>query len=59
MNVRILVAGEADEAHFARFLCLEHGFHGAAVGEDAVGVFETNHFVKLHQVDMVGLQAPE
>ena len=59
VNERIFVAGEADETDLARLLCFQHGFHGAAFGENAVGVFQTDHFVELHQVDVIGLETLE
>ena len=59
VDIRILVAGEADIAHLARLLCIEHGLHCATVGKDAVGVFQADHLVELHQVDAIGLQAAE
>ena len=59
MNQRILVAGETDEPDLAGFLGVEHGADGAVVSENPIGVFQANHFVKLHQVNMVGLQPLE
>src|ERR1035437_1096687 len=57
MEIRILVAGEADVAYFARLFRIEHGFHGTALGEDPVGVFQANDFVELHQINVIGLEA--
>ena len=59
MDVRIFVAGESDVADFAGFLCGECRFHGAAVGEDAVGIVEANDFVVLDEINVIGLQAFE
>jgi hypothetical protein len=57
VDVRILVSSEADVAHLARFFGFEHGFHGAALGEDAVRVFEADDLVELHHINVIGLQA--
>ena len=59
VDQRIFVAGEADEADLARLLRRQHGLHGAALGEDAVGVFQADDLVELHEVDDVGLQPLE
>ena len=56
VDERVLVAGEADEAHLAGLLRVAQRLHGAALGEDAVGIVETDDLVKLHQVDVVGLR---
>ncbi len=50
------MACKADIPHLACLLRLHHGFHAAALGEDAVRIFQTNHLVELHQVHMVGLE---
>ena len=59
MNVGTLVAGEADVSDLPLLLGFEHGLHAAATGEDAVGIGVANHFVKLQQVNVVGLQAAQ
>ncbi len=57
--VRILMPGETDETQLAGFFGILEGLHRAARSEDAVGIFKADHFVKLHQVHMVGLKALE
>ena len=59
MDVRVLVAGEADVAHLAGLLGLDHRLHGAALGEDAVRILEADDLVELQQVDVVGLEPPQ
>ena len=59
MDEGIFVAGEADVADFAGFLGGNHGFHGAASGKDAVGIFHADDFMVLEEVDAVGLEALE
>ena len=59
VNRGILVAGEPDEADFSGALRFEHGFHRAAVSEDAIGIFETDHLVMLQQVDAIGVKPLE
>ena len=59
VDQRVLVPGEADVANFASLLRFEHRLHGTAFGKDAVRVFEADHFMELHQVDVVGLEALE
>ena len=56
VDARVLVAGEADVADLARLLRLEQRLHGAAFGEDAVGIVEADDLVELHEVDAVGLR---
>lgn len=55
----VLVAGEADEAHFALLLRLEQGFGGAAGGEDELGVVEIDDLVDLPDIEVIGLQTAE
>src|ERR1035437_9386023 len=55
----VFVAGEADVADLAGFLCLLEGFDGPAVGEAAVGILHAQVLVDLHEVDVVGLQPLE
>ena len=47
--------GKSDEPGFARFLCYEDSFLRAVGFEDSIGIIETNHFVMLQQVEMIGL----
>ena len=58
MNVRILMAGEADVPQLAGFARLIQRGLGAVVAiEDPVRIVETDHLVVLHQIDAVRLQA--
>jgi hypothetical protein len=59
VDERVLVAGEADEAHLARFLGRQDRLQRPARGEDPVGVLQPDDLVELQQVDHVGLQPPE
>src|SRR6266403_2235790 len=58
MDVRALVAREADEADFARFLSFQHGFH-PAFGKNAIRIGVANYFVELQQIDPVSLKAAQ
>jgi hypothetical protein len=51
------MAGESDVAKLACFLGGQRRSHGAALGKDAIGIVETNNFMMLHQIDVVGLQS--
>jgi hypothetical protein len=55
----IFVAGETDEAAFASLFRFLQCFNGATVGEGTVGVFEPDDFVKLPEVEVIGLEAAE
>ena len=58
--MRVLVPGEADEANLAGLLGVEQRLHGAALGRRCGRDLPVaDDFVKLHQVDVVGLQALE
>jgi hypothetical protein len=57
VNVRVLVAGEADVPDLARPFCVEKGLHGASRRKDAVGILEANDFVVLQKVYVVYLKA--
>ena len=59
MDVRIFVAGEAHEAHFALLLCLIESFNGAAGREDSVRVVIVDDFVDLPDVQMIRAQSYE
>jgi hypothetical protein len=59
MNVRMLVAGEANEADLASLLRFKHRLERAAFAENALVVSRANDLVELHQIDMIGLQAFE
>src|SRR6516164_10378022 len=59
MNVRTLVAGKTNEANFAGFLRSENGFEISSCRKDSIWIGVSNDFVKLKQVDTVGLQAPK
>ncbi len=56
VNARVLVPCEPDESHLARLLRLHHRFHRAALGEDPVGIIESNDLVMLQQVQVIHLQ---
>ena len=59
MHGRVLVPGEADVAHLAGLFRVQHGGHGALVGEHPVGVFHAQDLVVLEQVEVIGLEARE
>src|SRR5215471_2735433 len=59
MNVRTLVSGKTKEANFAGFLRGENGFESSSGCKDSIWIGVSNDFVKLKQVDTVGLQAPK
>src|SRR5882762_11936866 len=59
MDVRALVAREADEADFARFLRSQDGLHPSAFGKNAIRIGVANDFVELEQIDPVGLKAAQ
>jgi hypothetical protein len=46
-------------SNLAGFFRILHGFHSAAFRKDPIRVFHSYYFVKLHQVDTVGLQSFE
>jgi len=53
------VTGESDIAHLTSLSRLEPCFNRAARRENPVGVGVTNDFVKLNQIDSIGLQSAE
>src|SRR5262249_730850 len=57
MDAGIFVTGESGVANLAGLLGGVNGFDSAAFGEEAVGILETNIFVKLPEVDVICLQA--
>src|ERR1700677_994846 len=59
MDGRVFVAGKSYIADFYSLAGCHGRFDGAARGEDAVGVLHANDFVKLHEVDHVGLEPAE
>src|SRR6202049_3380980 len=59
MDVGALVTGESDIAHFAGLSRLEHRFNRAARRENQLGVGVANDFVKLNEIDSIGLQPAE
>jgi len=59
VHERVLVAGEADVADFARLLGRHNGFVRAALSEVAVGIFEPDVFVKLDEINDIDLKAAE
>src|SRR5438132_7291599 len=56
MDVRTLVAGESDVSNLASLLGLQGSFHAAAGAKDAVRISHANHFMKLPEVEVIGLQ---
>ena len=59
VNLRVLVAGEADVAELAGGFGGHGGVDGAVFGEDAVGVFKAEDLVELDEVNHVGVEAAE
>src|SRR6266704_2959255 len=59
MDIRTLVAREADEADLARLSRLQDGLHPSAFGKNAVRVGVANHFVELEKIDPVSLKAAQ
>ncbi|MFZ1119017.1 MAG: hypothetical protein WAN81_02180, partial [Candidatus Binataceae bacterium] len=59
MNLRTLVAGEADVSQLAGFFRVERRFDSASASENSIRVIHPDHLVKLHQVDSIGLQPPQ
>jgi hypothetical protein len=53
------VASEADVAHLARLPGFHSRLHGAARGEDALGVVHANDFVELQHINVIGLEPLE
>jgi len=53
------VPGKADEAHLAGLSCFHGSFHAASGSEDALRIVHAYDFVKLKQVNVVGLQPLE
>jgi len=58
MNVRTLVAGEADRADLARLAGFKDGLP-RSFGKNAVRIGVANHFVKLEEIDPVSLKAAQ
>src|SRR6267143_6516648 len=59
MDVRTLVAREADEADLARLLRLQDGLHSSAFGKNAIRVGVANHFVELEKIDPLSLKTAQ
>jgi hypothetical protein len=57
VNVRIFVAGEADESDLPCLLRIENRSHPATLAKDAVRIVETDDLVVLKQIDLVRLEA--
>src|SRR5207247_2327829 len=53
MNVRALVAREANKADFARPLRLQHSLHPSAFGENMVRICVANHFMGIRLIAKV------
>ncbi len=56
VDVRILVAGESDEAHLPLLLRLRQRFDRAVRSEVQIRIVVVDHFVDLPQVEVIGLQ---
>src|SRR6516165_4985030 len=56
MDIWTLVSSESDVADFALLLGLDDRFHASASRENALRIVVTDYFMKLHQVDVVGLK---
>jgi len=50
---------KSDESQFAGLFCLQESLDSAVGPKDPIGIFESNNFVKLQQIDMVGFEAPQ
>src|SRR5579872_191914 len=59
VNLGTLMASEADVSKLASPFRLEHCLDSASAGENSIRVVHPNHFMKLHQVNSVSLQAPQ
>src|ERR1700726_247482 len=59
MDFGALVTGESDIAYLAGLSRLEHRFNRAARSENQLGVGVANDFVKLNQIDSIGLEPAE
>ena len=59
VDLRALVAGEADVADFAGLLRLLEDIDDVAGTEGLLGIAGADDFVDLHEVDVIGLQAAE
>src|SRR5579875_197698 len=59
VNSGVLVPREADISHLASLARGQRGLKGAVRAENAVRVTHPDHFVKLNEVNHVGLQTAE
>ena len=59
MNVRTLVAREADVADLARLLSFENGLQCSVLAKNAVRIGVTDDFVELEEIDPVSLKAAQ
>src|SRR5215469_5758743 len=59
MNIGTLVSRKTNEANLAGFLCCENSFESSTWSKDAIWISVPNDFVKLKQVDAVGLEPAE
>lgn len=50
------MARKADITNFSGSFGFQHCFCGSPVCEDAVRIFQSNNFVKLQEIDLIGLQ---
>ncbi len=56
MDTRVFMPGEPQVPNLSLLERLERRVDGAVFGEDPVGIVVVDHFMKLPQVDMVGLE---
>ena len=56
VNERIFVSGKTDVTDLTCFSGLQHCFLSSTLAKDAIGIFRTNHFVMLEEIDMIGLE---
>src|SRR5713101_9835350 len=59
MDVRTLVACEADVANLASLSRLQDGLHRSAFRKNTIRVGVANHFVELEQIDPVSLKTAQ
>src|SRR5205807_696611 len=59
MDIRTLVAREADEADFTRLFGLEEGLHPSAFGENTIRIGVADDFMELEQIDPLSLKATQ
>lgn len=58
VHARVFMTGESNEPNLPGLLSIKAGFQRAVGSEEPVGILQADVFVKLHEVDAVGLQPP-